>query len=115
MLPDDYLSNYSMYFPAHKAEYNTTAIEQLFYATDNLVIITKPSLSPGFAVADLEIATSQFETELQSFDVNLTQLLQSKVIQVFYQAMDFDLPSLSRCTCCFCFSLEAAPACKHSL
>ena len=77
--PTEYLQDYPSAFASHKSQYNMTAIGQLFNATDHIIIASNPSLTPDFSVEQLENATYQFEIELSSFGVNLTQLLTSQV------------------------------------
>lgn len=72
--PDIYLQNYTSAFDNVKQQFNMTAIGQVFNATDHLVIASTPSLTPDISVQQLENATYQFELELSSFGVNLTQL-----------------------------------------
>ena len=72
--PNQYLQAYLSSFPALKPQYNTTAIGELFSASDFIAIASRPSLTTNFSVEELEDATSLFETELMTFNVNLTAL-----------------------------------------
>ena len=86
-LPDLYLELYlssPRFQPAAMGrDYNLTAIKELFESLDFIGIGNRPALTVDFPVQHLENGTYQFELELATFGVNLTELQVEQVCCYF--------------------------------
>jgi hypothetical protein len=82
--PSRYLTEFPAAFDAVKSRFDTGAIRALYDASDFIGISNYASMSPDFAVKDLESATYQFATEAAYFGVDVKDLIFNKGKKLYW-------------------------------
>ena len=94
--PSQYLSLYPAAFAPLKSQFDLSSIQQLFSSVDFIGISAYASNSPNFTISQLESATYQFATEIESFGVDIPDLIFNQVGSACSDAMCVCTGSISR-------------------